>query len=117
MVTLDEKMLKDIKVLINDGFCLKALPAKDNILCYYRAFDKKLVNVKAEPFKSKITEAKRRECYEAFAGYAKGEDDHLLDEVGKLIAVTGATLSGREEQLYLLKKTFAPKSLDQDSQK
>jgi hypothetical protein len=117
MVTLDEKMLKDIKILINDGFCLKALPAKDNILCYYRAFDKKIVNVKAEPYKSKITEAKRRECYEAFEVFQKGEDDHLRDEVGKLVAVTGATLSGREEQLYLLRKTFAPKSQNQDSQK
>lgn len=117
MITLDEKTLKHIKTLINDGFALKAIPAKDNILCYYRAFDKKLVNIKAAPYKSKISDVKLREAYESFEAYNQGEDDHLHDEVGKLVALTGAALPGREDQLILLRKTFAPKSQNQDSQK
>lgn len=118
MVTFDEQTLRNIKLLINDGFALKAMPKADDILCYYRSFDKKLVNVKAAPYKSKISQAKVKEAYERFAEYAKGEDDHLKDEVGKLIAVCGAGLSNRQDQFCLLKKVFASdNSQTQDSQK
>ena len=75
-------MLKDIKILINDGFCLKALPAKDNILCYYRAFDKKIVAIPMNQvaIKNEIEklEKEQKQVREQIAKISRSDNDVVL---------------------------------------
>jgi len=98
----------EIKSLIDDCFILREFPTKPELK--YTRFDGAEKIVKLTKCKQKITKEKKKECYEAFEIFMKGEDDRIRDEVGKLVAISGATLSQREEQLYILRQTFANKN-------
>ena len=96
-----------VKSLIDDYYNLIEFPTKPELK--YKRFDNSEVIVKLDKCKADITPEKKKECYEAFEIFMKGEDDRIRDEVGKLVAISGATLSKREEQLYILRQTFANK--------
>jgi len=101
-VDLTLETAQELKEIINDGYVLTELPTKPELK--YNRFDGFEKIVKLTKCKIKITKEKTKECTDAFKEYNKGEGDHLLDEVGKLICITGGTLSRREEQLFILKK-------------
>lgn len=110
MVNLNKEALENIKTLINEGYALKAVPSeKDNKLCYYRAMDKSVVLVNGEPLKAEISKEVLAEVYDAFKKFEQGNDDHLSDELSKLILVTRAFDEDRQSQYQLLKDVFAPK--------
>ena len=101
-------VFKDKRRFSLQGFILREFPTKPELK--YTRFDGAEKIVKLTKCKQKITKEKKKECYEAFEIFMKGEDDRIRDEVGKLVAISGATLSQREEQLYILRQTFANKN-------
>lgn len=104
-IDLTMETCTELKGIINAGYVLHEFPTKPELK--YTRFDNSQMVVKVGKCKTAITDIKKQECLDAFVEYNKGESDHLFDELGKLIAITGATLSKREEQLYILKQVFA----------
>ena len=101
------KTCQKVKETINAGFVLKEFPTEPKLK--YTRFDGEEEIIKVNKCKTTITDVKKQECLDAFNDFNKGLDEHLRDEVAKLVAITGATLSKREEQLFIIRQTFNPK--------
>lgn len=109
-VDLSYEDMVRVKDLINKGYSLAKFPTSNALLTYKkRGFvDKYIQSVKCS--NERVQTVKIGEGIERFNEYAKGEEEHIKDEVGKLIAITGAGLSVREEYFNNLKKAFADNS-------
>lgn len=93
-----------IKALIDDYYNMAELPTKPELK--YTRFDGSKVIVKLSKSQHNFTEQQKDECFDAFGIFMLGEDDRIRDEVGKLVAVSGASLPGREDQLHILREVF-----------
>ena len=111
-ITLTEKTAEQTKNLIMNGYKLIEYPEKP-VLIYKNGNN--IVKVKVKLGKLKCSTQKVIEAKESFEAYNMGQDDHLHDEVGKLVAITGAALYGREEQLILLRRTFSPRETENNA--
>ena len=92
-INLDKKTAEKCRHLILDGYKLSEYPEKP-VLVYKKGNNTVVVKVKMG--KLKCAPIKYQEARESFEAYAMGQDDHLHDEVGKLVAITGAALIDRE---------------------
>ena len=107
IVNIDKKTLIEIKKLISEDYCLSNYPSKSAVLIYKNALTNEVKELKVEKCEIEISDKYIKESKEAYKSYANDKKNNVLYcEVGKLVAVSGAALKGREEQLKLLKIAF-----------
>lgn len=108
IIDLKRKQLDKIRELIKEGYVLTNLPDDSGKLFYHHEKTGKTVKIKAKYSKYKFFSEKEKEVVDSFYAYHQHEDDFIHDEVGKLVALTGAAYYGREDMLIHLRATFNP---------
>lgn len=110
VIDIKRKRLDEIRELILKGYSLLMLPDESKKLIYLNEKTKDVVLVKFKFAKYDLPPIKKQEAIESFEAYKLDEKDgHYHNEVGKLVALTGAALPGREEMLIYLRSAFNPK--------
>jgi len=109
-LSYDEMILA--KELINKGYSLEKYTTSNALLTYKKKgfVDRYIQSIKCstDRYNKKLEEGIER--FNEYAVEYSNLDEHLKNEVGKLIAITGAGLNGREEYFNNLKKAFASES-------
>ena len=110
IVNLTLDTAKTIKDWINEGYSMRDWPTKP-VLKYVRLSDHTQKSIKLSKCRKWITKQERFNAIYCYEQFCKSGKDHLYIEVGKLMAITGGSESGREDQSYILRQVFGKQTL------
>ena len=103
-VNLTLEQAKTIREWVDEGYSMRDYPTRPD-LKYVRS-DQTQKTMKLSKCKVRMSKKDKYNAVYCYEQFEKSPEDHLHKEVGKLLAITGANLPKREDQLAILRQTF-----------
>lgn len=105
IVNLTLDTARTIREWINEGYSMRDWPNKPE-LKYVRHSDHTQKSIKLIKCRKWMNKQKRFNAIYAYEQFSECGKEHSYIELGKLMAITGASEPGREDQLEILRQIF-----------